>query len=208
MKKIIPEFVLFTWIFPIRDFIKFKIIYFKYFQKNWRALKLKKGAIFISGESHTPGHIYRIERYLSTYKDLGIASEWFEAEIVYADPKVIDNCRILIIWRIPLNRHLEVILKRAKSNNIIIIYDLDDYMFDPTIAIPEITDAIRFKGIDINYLKGLYAKIFDTIKECNLATSPTHFLSAKMEDLTQQPAYTLPNGYDYETLVLSTKLIS
>ena len=207
VKRIIPDFILFTWIFPIRDFINFKIIYLRYWHKNRRALKSNKGAIFISGESHTPGHIYRIERYLSTYKDLGIASEWFEPEIVYADPKVIDNCRILIIWRIPLNRHLDFIIKRAKSNNIIIIYDLDDYMFDPTIAIPEITDAIRFKGIEINYIKDLYTKMRTAIKECDLATSPTHFLSAKMEELTQQPAYTLPNGYDYETLLLSNEII-
>jgi len=207
LKKIIPDIILFTWIFPIRDFIKFKIIYFRYWEKNRRNLKLKKGIIFISGESHTPGHVYRISRYMETYQGFGISAEWLEPEVIYANPKLIDNCQILIIWRIPMNRHLNMVINRAKSNNIIAIYDLDDYMFDPTIAIPEITDAIRFKGIDIKYIKDLYANMYNVIKECNIVTSPTEFLSTRMEEILTHPTYTLPNGYDYETLLQSNNII-
>jgi len=152
--------------------------------------------IFVSGESHTPGHVYRIKRYLETYQELGISSKWFKPEELVMNLNILDNSSLIIIWRSGYGNEIKKIMDYARKKRITIIYDLDDYMFDPALAEPEIIDAIRLQKMNKNELKAFFYLIRAAMKNADFFTSPTYSLSLEMSKIGKK-AFVLPNGYDF-----------
>jgi GT2 family glycosyltransferase/glycosyltransferase involved in cell wall biosynthesis len=219
IKLVLPDNVIRKWLVPIKDFIlihfyvpaksAFRSIKYKaeFFFTNKTKFKKARPVIFISGESHTPGHIYRVERFLESFKNLGIEAWWFKPEAFLSNISMLDNCSLLIIWRTPLTKDLDKAIDRAKSKKIKVIFDLDDFMFDPDLAEPEFIDAIRSQNLDKFEIKQFYEQVNQVIGKCDFFTCPTEYLATVMRK-RNQASFVLQNGYDLNTLRDSYLLIN
>jgi glycosyltransferase involved in cell wall biosynthesis len=153
--------------------------------------------IFISGEPETPGHVYRVERYIETYKALGINAAWHRPSELAGDLSALDAVQLLIIWRAFYDANVELIINYAKQKQIKIVFDVDDLMFDVNVVDSQIIDAIRFQNLDIETVRHFYLGILKTMLQADICTCPTRTLSEAVENFNKE-SFVLPNGYDYD----------
>ena len=117
--------------------------------------------IFISGEPETPGHKYRVKNIVSA-----LAPRFFDVVIVRIDElpqavREISGADIVWIWRARWTEELQVAIDAARAAGSKIVFDVDDLMFRPELAIPSIIDGIRSQGfseVAVQQMHGLLQK--------------------------------------------------
>jgi glycosyltransferase involved in cell wall biosynthesis len=152
--------------------------------------------LFISGEDHTPGHTYRVLRYLAAARALGYDADWKAAAPV--GPPDLDGASVIVLWRVPHGGHVQGIIDYARERGASVIFDVDDLMFRPEMAVIEIIDGIRSQKFSEMQTQAFFTQIGRTLKACDLVTCPTAEL-AHHARLMGRPAYVLPNGFDDES---------
>jgi GT2 family glycosyltransferase/glycosyltransferase involved in cell wall biosynthesis len=157
------------------------------------AMQAAPRALFISGEGHTPGHIYRVERYVAIARQLGWAAHWMEAAPV--GPEELQGVRLVVIWREPYSAHIQGIVDVAHQQGAVVIFDVDDLMFRPEMAVVEIIDGIRSQKFSELETQAFFTRIGRTLKACDVVTCPTLELAHHARRLGRA-AYVLPNGFD------------
>lgn len=150
-------------------------------------------ALFISGEDHTPGHIYRVERMVAAAQALGYDARWMRAGPV--GPTDLANVRLVVIWREPYSAHIEGIITVAHEQGGIVIFDVDDLMFRPEMAVIDIIDGIRSQKFSELETQAFFTKIGRTLKACDYVMCPTQELAHHARRLGR-PAYIVPNSFD------------
>jgi glycosyltransferase involved in cell wall biosynthesis len=158
----------------------------------WPANLLPR-ALFISGEDHTPGTIYRVERYTDTARSLGFEARFMSPAPV--GPPDLENTRLVVMWRVPHSVHIEGIVRVAHDQGATVIYDVDDLMFRPEMAVIDIIDGIRSQKFSELETQAFFARIGRALKACDLVTCPTEELARHARRMGK-PAYVLPNGFD------------
>jgi len=164
--------------------------------------------VFISGEPDTPGHVYRVERSIRAAMEVGwlgdiipvfdLEPEWWHRRA--PQPTVV------VIWRSRCTSLLERAVTAWRQRGAVILCDLDDHMVDPTIACPEIIDAIRFLGLAPARVAAHYASIRRTLDLADACLVPTAALAAAVEACGRQ-AFVLPNGFDRDTYRTSREAV-
>jgi GT2 family glycosyltransferase/glycosyltransferase involved in cell wall biosynthesis len=150
-------------------------------------------ALFISGEGHTPGTIYRVERYTATARACGFEARFMPAAPV--GPADLDRVRLVVLWREPHSAHIDGIITVAHEQGATVIYDVDDLMFRPELAVIDIIDGIRSQKFSELETQAFFARIGRALKACDLVTCPTEELARHARRMGK-PAYVLPNGFD------------
>ncbi len=153
-------------------------------------------ALFISGEDHTPGHTYRVLRYLDAARAAGFQAEWKAAAPV--GPPDLDGASVVVLWRVPHGGHVHGIIEYARVRGATIVFDVDDLMFRPEMAVVDIIDGIRSQKFSEMQTQAFFTQIGRTLKACDLVTCPTEEL-AHHARLMGRPAYVLPNGFDHDS---------
>lgn len=149
--------------------------------------------LFISGEDHTPGSIYRVERYVAAARDCGFDARWMTAAPV--GPADLDGISAVVLWRVPHSGHIQGIVEVAHEQGGIAIFDVDDLMFRPELAVIDIIDGIRSQKFSELDTQAFFARIGRTLKACDFVTCPTEELARHARRMGR-PAYVLPNGFD------------
>jgi glycosyltransferase involved in cell wall biosynthesis/GT2 family glycosyltransferase len=149
--------------------------------------------LFISGEGHTPGSIYRVERYVAAARALGLEAGWCEAGPV--GPAELEGARLVVLWRVPYSSHIAGIIQVAHEQGATVIFDVDDLMFRPELATIEVIDGIRSQRFSEQGTQEFFRLISKTLRACDLVTCPTEELAHQVR-LGGRPAYVLPNGFD------------
>ncbi len=149
--------------------------------------------LFISGEGHTPGSTYRVERYVAAARSLGLDAGWSEAGPV--GPAELAGARLVVLWRVPYSTHIAGIVQVAHEQGATVIFDVDDLMFRPELATIEVIDGIRSQRFSEVDTQEFFRLIGRTMRACDLVTCPTAEL-AHQARLAGRPAYVLPNGFD------------
>ncbi len=149
--------------------------------------------LFISGEGHTPGSIYRVERYVAAARSLGLDAGWSEAGPV--GPAELEGARLVVLWRVPYSTHIAGIVQVAHEQGATVIFDVDDLMFRPELATIEVIDGIRSQRFSEVDTQEFFRLIGRTMRACDLVTCPTEEL-AHQARLAGRPAYVLQNGFD------------
>jgi len=157
-------------------------------------------ALFITGEDHTPGTVYRVERYAETARALGFNARFMRAAPV--GPADLENVRLVVIWREPHSAHIDGIVHVAHQQGGTVIYDVDDLMFRPELAVIDIIDGIRSQKFSELDTQAFFARIGRALKACDLVTCPTDELARHARRMGK-PAYVLPNGFDAESHAVS-----
>jgi glycosyltransferase involved in cell wall biosynthesis/GT2 family glycosyltransferase len=165
--------------------------------------------ICISGEPRfLAGHMYRVERCARSLADLGYAVDVVAIDALDADwwKRKVPSPAVVLIWRAAWNRTLREAVSAWRGQGARIIFDVDDYMFDPEIAKATIIDGIRSQKIAERDVVDHYAKIRETLMWADACVVPTAEL-AKGIELCDRPALISVNGFDAETYRVSREAV-
>jgi glycosyltransferase involved in cell wall biosynthesis/GT2 family glycosyltransferase len=158
--------------------------------------------LYVSGEDHTPGNVYRVERYTESARQIGFDANWKPAAFVGLEDLV--GMSVVVIWRAPLNDHISRVISISRDEGATVIFDVDDLMFRPELAVAKIIDAIRVQRLSEDATQSFFWRIFKTIEQCDLVTCPTEELAHQLRHLGR-PAYVLPNGFDHATRAIARR---
>jgi glycosyltransferase involved in cell wall biosynthesis/GT2 family glycosyltransferase len=150
--------------------------------------------LFVSGEDHTPGNVYRVEHYVETARQNGFDATWKPTAFVGLEDLL--GMSVVVIWRAPLNDHIARVISISRAEGATVIFDVDDLMFRPELAVAKIIDAIRVQRLSEDATQSFFWRIFKTLELCDLVTCPTEELAHQLRHLGR-PAYVLPNGFDH-----------
>ncbi len=156
-------------------------------------IAIKPRALFVSGEEHTPGHVYRVERYVDAARRAGFDARALAAAPV--GPSDLIGIQVVILWRVAFSIHIQGIIDFAHEQGALVIFDVDDLMFRPELAVAKVIDGIRSQNFSEFETQALFARVADTLRHSDLVTCPTAEL-AQQARLQGKPAYVLPNGFD------------
>jgi glycosyltransferase involved in cell wall biosynthesis/GT2 family glycosyltransferase len=152
-----------------------------------------KRALFISGEPHTPGNTYRVERYVAAARALGYDARWMAAEPVGPDDLL--DLQVAILWRVPHGQHVAGIIELCRARGTLVVFDVDDLMFRPELAVIDIIDGIRSQNFSELQTSAFFAMIGRTLKAADIVSCPTAELAHEAR-LLGRPACVMPNGFD------------
>jgi glycosyltransferase involved in cell wall biosynthesis len=137
--------------------------------------------------------VYRVERYTETARALGFEARFMQAAPV--GPADLDGVRLVVLWREPHSAHIDGIVQVAHQQGATVIYDVDDLMFRPEMAVIDIIDGIRSQKFSELETQAFFARIGRALKACDLVTCPTDELARHARRMGK-PAFVLPNGFD------------
>ncbi len=155
---------------------------------------------FFSGEPHTPGHVYRINRLM----DLLPASEFETRQFKPGEEglltDLLERAEWLWIWRAPISESLQQVIDKARGLGVQVHYDLDDLMIRPELADPKVIDGIRSMRLKVEETVDLYSRTQKAFLMSDQASAPTASLVAEMNRF-YVPTIQIPNGFSSEDLV-------
>jgi SAM-dependent methyltransferase/glycosyltransferase involved in cell wall biosynthesis len=154
--------------------------------------------VFVSGEPHTAGHVYRVERYAAAARALGAEALVKTVGEAASVLEAIEAANLLVIWRAEWSDAIERIVGAAKEVGIRIIFDVDDLMFDPSLALVTIIDGIRSQSLTEDEVRDCYLRILMTMQAADFCSCPTPFLAGQARRW-RKPTFVLPNGFDEAT---------
>ncbi|HWY30011.1 MAG TPA: glycosyltransferase [Candidatus Acidoferrum sp.] len=173
-------------------------------------LRLARGkmrVVYISGEPDTPGHFYRVQMYADALARLGHSIHILRLDQIRQNLPLIKTAHAAVVWRAPWSHELSKVAAALKRNGGKLVFDVDDYMFDPTLAKVAIIDGIRSMGLDEAETSKFYERIKDLMMAADYCTCPTKPLAAAMRRF-QKVTFVLPNGYDEGTYVKSRRAVA
>jgi len=160
-----------------------------------RAASETPRVVFISGEPHTPGHEYRVERYAGAVRALGAEATVLTISEASANPAAVEAAHLAVIWRAEWNAAVERIVSAARRTGSQLLFDVDDLMFNPQFARVEVIDGIRSQGLTEAGVQGFYARVKQTLLSADFCSATTPFLANQIRRLGK-PCFVLPNGFD------------
>jgi glycosyltransferase involved in cell wall biosynthesis len=152
--------------------------------------------LYVSGEPHTPGHFYRVERPMAAAASLGWNALW--SEMAPVNPDLIRGSSIVVLWRVPHSTHVQGIIDCAHAMGARVVFDIDDLMFRRDFADVRLIDGIRSQRFSESETKEFFEKIGRTMEGVDLVTCPTEELASQIR-FVGKPAFVLPNGFDDRT---------
>ena len=154
--------------------------------------------VFISGEPHTPGHLYRVKRYGDSYAALGASVTILTPSEIPRSLDIIAGCEILSLWRIPWSSDLGAAIDACRMNGGQIVFDVDDLMIRPELARAKVIDGIRINRFDEAETAKLFQRVQQTMLAADVCVTTTNELATQMR-LFGKPVVVMPNGYDEHT---------
>ena len=158
--------------------------------------------IYISGEAHTPGHTYRVERYADAARAAGARPRIIRIEDCRARASEFASAHVVTIWRAAWSDKVASIIEAARAAGAKVIFDVDDLIFVPEFARISVIDGIRTAGLAEKAAAQSYAEFRKVLLAADLCTTTTDEL-AQYAQRTGKPAFVLPNGFDDTTFAVS-----
>jgi glycosyltransferase involved in cell wall biosynthesis len=166
------------------------------------ALEADAAAIWIGGEPNTPGYRYRVIHWANAARAAGIPVINLRLDEVPSNIAAIRRARIIIIWRAPWDSTVAQVVELARSNGAILVFDVDDLMFQPELARIDVIDGIRSQSLTEHSVRDFYARVQRTMAAADICTATTEELAEQLR-LLWKPAFVLPNGFDEQTFMVS-----
>jgi glycosyltransferase involved in cell wall biosynthesis len=152
--------------------------------------------VFLSGEPATPGHLYRVARASDAATATGLANVVLTAAAVRDHLSTISHAAVLWLWRTRLTTPVSAAIEAARRGGARIIYDIDDLMIDPQLAVPRIIDGMRSQ----RQTTASVAAYFEAARACmlraDLCIASTEELAGHMR-AAGVPTLVIPNGFDH-----------
>ncbi len=87
--------------------------------------------VFISHNSLTKGHIYRVKNPVDALNRIGIRSIWLDLETASRQIQCLERARCVIFHRCAWNNQLASIFSYCRRHNVVTGFDIDDLLFEP-----------------------------------------------------------------------------
>ncbi|WP_295458333.1 glycosyltransferase [uncultured Thiodictyon sp.] len=155
--------------------------------------------VYISGESQTPGHQYRVVRYAESASAVGAAVVVIRIEDSEERMAEIAAAQVIVIWRVAWSDQVAAVIETGRRAAARIVFDVDDLIFDPTLARSDIVDGIRSEGKAESAVQEYFVRLRRTMLQADLVTVTTHELATHVRH-AHRPVLVLPNGFDEATL--------
>lgn len=163
----------------LRGLIKkiFRYIKFKFKCKNKNQIQEFKDILFINGCCLPHPQRYRVDHQIEQLESCGISCD----KVYYADLTLdlVKYYRGFIFYRCPILPVIEEFIKKAKENNKVTFYDIDDLVFDT-----KYTDEIDYVKKLVGAEKDLYndgvIRMGKTLKLCEYGIASTTRLQKEM----------------------------
>ena len=155
----------------------------------------RRRILLISGESHTPGHVYRVLRLAKALETCGETVAWLRLEDCEDHREEVSQATIIFIWRVPFSAMMSGLIESARAAGAKVIFDLDDLMLKPELARIDIIDGIRSQGFNADETARLFGRIQKLMLQADTCTCTTNELADHIREY-QMIAYVLPNGFD------------
>ena len=173
-----------------------------------RAAALRAGRrgriLFLSGEAHTPGSVYRVERYAATARALGWEAEALGLRGV--DDAVLAGADVVVLWRVAWEGHIDGIVEVCRRQGSVVVFDVDDLMIRPELATIEVIDGIRSQRFSEDGTREFFARVRRTMDASDFVTVTTEELAGHVREL-QRIAHVLPNGWDEVSLAAARRAV-
>lgn len=164
--------------------------------------------LWVSGEPDTAGHVYRVERCAAAATEAGYAVDVVRIDEL-GPPLWTDPGRApaaVVIWRAAWNDTLEQAVTAWREAGSRILFDVDDYMFDPALATEQVIDGIRSQAIPVKVVVSHYERVGTTLAWADACIAPTERLTDGMR-AGDKTALLLRNGFDAGTYRTSREAV-
>lgn len=149
---------------------------------------------------------YRVFNVIEALKSMGIDAAHFRDIDIPEQLGDILSHDIIVLFRYPWSANVDRLIEEARAKSIPLVYDVDDYIFDPAIA--SRVDGVRMLSEEgkIAYVAGAL-RYRQTLESCDYATAPTEFL-ANMQSFFVNKAYVIANTMNSEQLRIYRSIAS
>ena len=162
--------------------------------------------LFVSGEVHTPGHVYRVIRHVEAATQLGVAASWMAIEQVWERGEEISAADIVIIWRAEDSPMVTEIFRRVRASRATVLFDIDDLMFKSELATKSVIDGIRSLDYDAASVAAIFQRIQAVAVQADACICTTHEMAHQMREFNPT-TFVLPNGFDAMALDASRRAV-
>lgn len=169
------------------------------------ALPAQRFSIFyVSGEPDTPGHIYRVTRYMEAARMNGVPSEWVRLDQLQDKLSLTAQHDVMMLWRTPWTPALQEAVARMRAQGKMVVFDIDDLMVEPDLAQIKFIDGIRSDGHVPEHVRAHFANIRRAMLAADICLASTQELAYHMR-WAGKSTHVVPNGFDHGTLELSLR---
>jgi glycosyltransferase involved in cell wall biosynthesis len=158
--------------------------------------------IFVSGESDTPGHFYRVVRQSEAARAAGWDASWMPVEEAAGRIDEIACAAIVVIWRSTWSNTVDWIHHVVRKNGARLVFDLDDLAFRVELATVEMIDGIRSQNHPPSRIVEYFAAMLRSVTVADACTCTTAELAWHLRSF-DKTTFVLPNGFDAATLALA-----
>jgi O-antigen biosynthesis protein len=160
---------------------------------------------YISGEPNSPGHVYRVLRYLDAAGAIGGEASWMRPDEVLHRAGEITEADLLVVWRAAWDSEIAFAVELARRSKTKVVFDIDDLLVDPNLARTEVIAGIARSGISEEQYRRQCNLWQMTLKAADYCTVPTEELAQHVRRLGIA-TLVLPNGFDHKNYRLSRRL--
>jgi glycosyltransferase involved in cell wall biosynthesis len=154
----------------------------------------RRRVVFISGEPDWAGHNYRVLNIASA-----LPARSFETVVIRLDELwerlgELHPVDVLWVWRSPYIETLANAIDESRAAGARIICDVDDLVFEPELARPDVVDGLRTQNYAPEDFARHVARIRTSLLEADHCTVSTAPLARELERLGL-PTTIVPNGF-------------
>jgi glycosyltransferase involved in cell wall biosynthesis len=158
-----------------------------------------KQIVYVSGLYHNTSHQFRVADQIDILKHLGYDVISIPLDHLEEHEHLLIFAEVVVLFRVAWNETLERIIAKCKEAGVVIVYDTDDYVFDPGIANEKHVDGIRFLSEKEKklYHEGVLA--YQTaVASSDIGLFTTPMLDRSYKQIYNKPSYIIKNGFsDY-----------
>ncbi len=170
----------------------------------WGFPSIIRQIVFVSGESGTPGHEYRVVRYAKAAAAIGVQVHWLALEDYRQHRPALLNGGIVVLWRVADCPAAAAVIRMARAGAARVVFDTDDLIFRHDIATIDMIDGIRSQNLSEARTSELYRRFRAVMDQADVCFCSTRELADQIRR-TPKPAYVLPNGFDYDSFMAARR---
>jgi glycosyltransferase involved in cell wall biosynthesis len=167
-------------------------------QTSARTRHRRFAILFLSGEPHTPGHSYRVQRYADAAKANGFVAECVPITGLEHILSQLSQYDALVIWRATWSPLIEAAVLQMRELGKKVVFDVDDLMIDPELDRTSVIDGIRTQYLTETDVENLYGLVRRTMLAADVCFCTTQELAFHIRK-TYKSTFVLPNGFDQPT---------
>ncbi|QNT77939.1 glycosyltransferase [Entomobacter blattae] len=163
-----------------------------------------QNVLFVAGEPHTPGVLYRCYRNAEACRLAGLDAQ--VANLADINPDHITWADCLIVWRAEFSGHVDIMIHLAHEKGIPVIFDADDIVFKPELARIDIIDGIRTIGSTEYHTEQFFTNVRRTLVRSDYGIASTPELAQQMSEAIP-PVQVMRNIYDRTMLTFARRCV-